>query len=127
MDLSKYQDAVFQYGTLDCCLFVCDVIQEQTGRDLAARWRNAYRSETGALRLIARAGGFEKLMCQAFGEMKPIWSVKPGNPVLLDPSCLETDSVNAGLGIYDGSQIIALTDQGIIKLPVLAGRRCWNI
>lgn len=127
MDLSKYQDAVFKYGTLDCCLFVCDVIKDQTGKDLAARWRNSYHSETGALRLIARAGSLENLLCQAFGEMKPIWSVKPGNPVLIDPSCFESDSIHAGIGIFDGRKIIALTERGIIELPVLAGRRCWNV
>lgn len=127
MNLSKYENAVFKYGSLDCCLWVCDVIRDHKGVDYAERWRGKYKGELGAFRLIRDAGGFDALMQQAFGEIKPIWSVKEFSPVLLNHNCVESDSIQAGLGIFDGNQIAALTDSGIIYYPVLAGRGCFHV
>ena len=127
MNLDKYESAVFNYGTLDCCLFVCDVIKDHTGIDYAARWRGTYKTELGAFRLVRDAGGFQPLMCQAFGNMRPVWSVKELSPVLLSPEAVEHDSVGYGLGVWDGSNVVALSECGLMRLPLLAGRGCWNI
>lgn len=127
MDLEKYKAAEFKYGQLDCCLFVCDIIRDMSGVDLAANWRGKYKGQLGAFRLIRDAGGFDQLMSQAFGPVKPIWSVKKGDPVLLHPACLENDGITAGLGIFDGDRIVALSGCGIIYLPVTAGRGCFNV
>ena len=125
--LEKYNDAEFKYGSMDCCLFVCDVIKDATGKDLAAKWRGTYKTELGAFRLIHDAGGFVPLMSQAFGKVHPFWSVKKGDPVLLNAQMVDQDCIGAGLGIYDGNDIVCLTEKGLIKMPITVSAGCFNV
>ncbi len=124
--LKNYQDAEFSYGRLDCCLFVANVIRELTGKDPAAPWRGSYKSELEALMILAEYGGLAALAGAVFGRLRPAWEVTPGDPVLLDPVILESDSINAGLGIFDGDQVVYLTDQGLARASILAARGCWH-
>ena len=125
--LDKYKSACFEYGTLDCCLFVADVIKDMTGIDYAAQWRGRYRSEFGALRMIAEHKDMRGIACTAFGKMHPVWAVKKGDPVLLNPQLVEHDSIHEGLGIFDGDQIVYMAEKGQMKAPVLAGVGCWHV
>lgn len=47
--------APFEWGTHDCALFVADVVLAMTGHDYAADLRGQYRTQAGALRLLAAA------------------------------------------------------------------------
>lgn len=47
----------FAWGVNDCCLWACDWVRLQTGRDPMAGWRGRYSTRLGALRRISRAGG----------------------------------------------------------------------
>ena len=44
--------AKFRYGSNDCCLFVCDAVEEMTGTDIAAPFRDRYHSRKQAYRAI---------------------------------------------------------------------------
>lgn len=50
------------WGRQDCLLFMADWVEARTGRDPAARWRGRYATQTGAVRLILRAGGLTGLV-----------------------------------------------------------------
>lgn len=125
--LAKYKSADFEYGTLDCCLFVADVILQRTGIDYATQWRGRYRSEFGALRMIAEHRDMHGIACAAFGNMHPIWAVKKGDPVLLNPEMVEHDSIHEGLGVFDGDKIVYMAEVGLMDAPVLAGIGCWHV
>jgi len=125
MNLSKYTDIKFEYGTHDCFLFVCDIVKNMTGKDYASKYR--YKNEFGALRLIKKLGGFDRAMIKIFGELHPPWSAVYGSPVLVGRAITEQDSVGAALGIFDGSQVVCLSDDGLIDVPVLACRGCWYV
>lgn len=47
----------FQYGSFDCCLFVCDAICEMTGVDVAAPFRGQYAARKAAYRAIESYAG----------------------------------------------------------------------
>lgn len=125
--LQKYADAEFSYGRLDCCLFVANVIQDVTGIDYAEKWRGRYSTELGALRVIAEYGSLVALASSAFGQLKPFWSAKKGDPVLLSQAIVEQDGVGEALGVFDGDVIVYLTESGLAEAPISAARGCWNV
>lgn len=125
--LSKYENEPFEYGKLDCFLFVCNVIRDVSGIDYATPWRGKYHSEAGALREIARYGGFVDAMTAAFGKVRPIWSVRTGDPVLLSREMAESDSIGNAIGLYDGSVIRYMADGQLCEAPIMAGRGCWRV
>jgi len=125
--IRKYEKTKFEYGTLDCFLFVCNVVRDMTGTDYAKPYRGKYQSEFGALRQIAAFGDFEKSMKGIFGEMKPAWTMKSGSPVLLASQAVDNDRVAGAIGIYDGKDIVCLASSELLRLPVTAGKGCWHV
>lgn len=127
MDLSKYKNAVFKYGKMDCCLFVCNVIRDNTGKDYAKPWRGRYSTELGAMRCVSEYRDFVGVVSAAFGTMKPMKQVKTGDPVWIGPPFVEGDSIGAALGIYDGLNVVYITDKGLEKVSIAFGKGCWNV
>lgn len=125
--LERYQGAGFRYGVLDCCLFVANVLRDLVGKDYAAPWRDRYSTEFGARRIVATHNGLAGLAGTVFGKMKPIWAARPGSPVMLNPGMVEQDCIGEALGIFDGDQIVYLTDGGLQKAPITAGTGCWHV
>lgn len=56
----------FEWGTHDCCLFAADCVKEITGTDYAAVFRGRYKTETGAKRLLVKAGGLTAVLDKSF-------------------------------------------------------------
>lgn len=125
--IEKHRESVFQYGTLDCCLFVADVLREIHGVDHAAPWRSQYRSLTGALRLVRKHGGVQGIAAAAFGDMRPPLLARRGDPVLIGPPYVERDGIDAALGIFDGHGVIYLTDKGLARAPLSAIIGVWHV
>ncbi len=55
--LDSHRESHFQYGELDCCLFVCDCVLAMTGHDMAAWFRGRYNTRKSALSLIRERTG----------------------------------------------------------------------
>lgn len=125
--LEKFRHAEFSYGTADCCLFVADVLLLTTGHDYARPWRGKYRSESGALRLVAKAGGVDKIATEAFGPMRPPLLMRRGSPVLIGAPWAEADAIGKALGICDGAGIVYLTAKGLARAPLSAAEGCFNV
>jgi hypothetical protein len=125
--LSRYEDACFEWGRLDCCLFVADVLLLLTGRDYAAPWRGTYDSEFGAKRLVIKYGGLGGLAAEAFGDIRLPEEARDGDPVLFTGKFIERDSIGGALGIAHGGQIVYLTQRGLDRAPLTAAVGCWNV
>jgi len=126
--LAKYSDVTFKYGKLDCCLFVLNVVRDLTGTDYAAQWRGKYNSELGALRIVQKYGSLAGTISHLLGAgMRPIWSVREGYPVLLSSQLTDHDSIGSAIGIYDGADLVYLTESGLARAPIMAGRGCWHV
>jgi hypothetical protein len=125
--LAKYQGAEFRYGVLDCGLFVANVLKDVMGKDFANPWRGQYDSEIGALRLVLEHKDLAGLATAAFGPKKPIWTARPGSPVLLNSQSVDQDSIGQALGIFDGDQVYYLTAKGLGRAPILSGVVCWHV
>jgi len=125
--LDSYKTAEFQYGTLDCCLFVANLVQKLTGKDYAERWRGQYADESGAKRMIDEYGTLAGIASAAFGDMQPMADVRDGSPVLIGPPFVEHDSISEALGICYNSRIYYLTEKGLAHVSLLFGRGCWHV
>lgn len=89
--LNAYFDSVraspFQFGTLDCCLYVAGAVEAMTGEDLASEWRGTYEDADGAIAALSQWGSLETMleaMATEFGwhEVGPKY-VKRGDILLL--------------------------------------------
>jgi hypothetical protein len=125
--LCRHRNAEFKYGSLDCCLFVADVLRDLHGRDFASKWRGTYHSEIGALRIVARYGGLKSLVSSVFGEMIPTAECKDGSPILLSRKLYEQDAVGGALGVRNGGVVVYLTQNGLAEAPITWSLGGWNV
>lgn len=125
--LARFEDAQFEWGRLDCCLFVADVLLELTGKDYAAPWRGSYTSEFGARRLLVKYGGLDGLAREAFGEMRPAFEARDGDPVLFGGKLVERDSIGHALGVAHRGEIVYLTAKGLARAPLSAALGSYRV
>jgi hypothetical protein len=125
--LAEYETATFEYGTLDCCLFVANIIRDMGGRDLAANYRGTYSTELGAAKIILNYGGLRRMWGAHLGSYHPMWAVKVGDVVYINPEAIEPDSINEMVGIYDGEQVWYIAEDGLISADLSIAQGCWNV
>ncbi len=99
--ITAHLDKPFEYGRLDCVLFVALWIRNKTGIDHLADIP-AWSSERQALRIIKDLGGLEVAMDARFQRIHPNFA-KDGDIALR----------NGGLAIFTGPHIVG---PGIEKL-----------
>lgn len=115
----------FEWGSDDCCLWVCDLIEAATGVDLAAPLRG-YRSAAGAARrLRSYAGGG---LCEAAvklaakAHLKP--AARPYRGVLVG---VVADAAGPALAIFWKDRWIGRTIRGITTLPAHTATVAWRL
>lgn len=110
----------FSFGEADCALWAADVVLAITGSDPAARWRGAYDSEFGALRLIAQHGGLRQMATEALGEpINPAFAQR-GDMVLI------ADGGGYSLGICVGAQLAGMGERGLVFRPMSEAVCAWR-
>lgn len=119
--LSGYENAEFEWGKLDCCLFAADVLQKLHGVDYAEQWRGKYSSYFGAVRMIAPHGSLAGLVSSVFGEMQPPLLARRGDLVIA--AMPEGDAV----GIADGTGAMFMAAKGLVRVPIKMCRGCWRV
>lgn len=67
-EIERARNLPFAWGSHDCSLFACDVVKALTGVDHGEDWRGKYKTEKGAAKLIAKAGGLRQIATNALGE-----------------------------------------------------------
>lgn len=125
--LAEYETATFEYGTLDCCLFVANIIRDCTGHDWGADYRGTYSTELGAARIVRGFGGLRRMWGSMLGSYHPVWSVRAGDVVYIRPEAVEQDSVGESVGVYDGERVWYLTENGIISADLSIAQGCWHV
>jgi hypothetical protein len=129
--IQQHARRAFQYGTWDCCLFVCDAIRETTGTDPAATYRNRYRTRSEAYRAICEETGATSLrsavehVTAALGmpEARSVLTAHRGDVVLLK-RCRD---YSLGLVALDGRRIMVATSTGLSFIPLTRAARAWHV
>ena len=114
-----------EWGVDDCCLWVCNVIMEYSGRDLAMPLRG-YHSRIGAYRTLKKfAGGG---LCEAAVKLAVMAALKsakwPWKGTLVG---VVADKNGPALALFWRGMWVGRTERGITGLPASAGVVAWEI
>ncbi len=116
----------FEYGKRDCCTWVADCVLELTGKDFIAEYRGTYKTEYGAMKVLARHGGMVQLLSKIYGKAIRVEAARPGDIVVID---LINGAERIGLtcGLCTGDRAVFLTAQvGFVSFPVLHCIAAWR-
>jgi hypothetical protein len=119
----------FAWGSHDCALAACTVIEAMTGHDPAAELRGTYDSETGALRAISRAGaeGLEDLAVRLANECGfppvAVLMAQRGDLVLIPTS----EGPALGIVDMDGIHAVFPSEKNAVRRPLRQCGRAWRI
>lgn len=111
--IQQYANLPFRYG-LDCCAFVADCIEANTGKQLNFE----YDTEEGAQAILDRFGSLEAAITDRLG--KPYFGFEDGFVALVKTRAQEV----AGI-IYRG-RILLRVQSGLNDLPVHRAYKVWN-
>lgn len=125
-----HQDTSFQYGSFDCCLFVCDCVHAMTDVDPAAGFRGNYKSRKEACEAIRRRTG--RLTVKAVVDTITAELEMPEIPVLhaqRGDVCLIKRGRDYSLGIISlsGREILAAAASGIVRLPFTSATKVYRV
>jgi hypothetical protein len=132
--LSEYLDGcegtVFKYGRFDCCLFVCDAILAMTGTDVAAAFRGKYSNRIEAIRAIHETTGRKTIqsvveaVTTQFGMKEVNISLAQRGDVVLLQRC---NDYSVGIVDLSGKFMVMASRDGIYRIRVFFGYRCWSV
>jgi hypothetical protein len=107
----------FEWGVNDCCLFAADCVQAMTGIDHASEFRG-YKTATGAYKRLKKAGGLVAVMDSKLRSV-PVKFAKRGDVIAFE------NGEEYSLGICIGDKIAAVSDDGLIYLPMNKAVKAW--
>jgi hypothetical protein len=121
----------FQWGRFDCCLFAADAIQAITKVDIASEFRNRYHDQASAFALIKQiTGGTTVADAAAYCATKhgmsewtyPMFAQR-GDLVVFENG----SNLIAGVVNLSGTQVVSVSESGLVTAPVTAIRRAWRV
>lgn len=125
--LSLYVDSrrnqPFAWGTNDCCMFAADWVLIATGHDIASAFRGSYSGAIRATRIIAEAGGIDKLLEQHAPALKRIPRVLAGRGDLV----LREGQHGPTLGLVLGAIDCFVGEDGLAFPPLDETAICWRL
>ena len=128
--LGAHANRRFEYGTWDCCLFVCEAIAAMTGVDLAASYRGQYSTRAGARRLIGEQFGTVSILAVAENAAAahdmpevPVPHAQRGDMVLV----ARGRDYSPGLVALNGREAIVTSKRGLWRLPLSRAVRAWQV
>jgi hypothetical protein len=117
----------FEWGRADCCLFAADAVWALTQRDPAAAWRGTYMDESGAMAIVARAGGLDALVETGLSSIGITPErIAPGFGQRGDVA-LFAGALGETLGVVEGAAIVARAPDGVLRVPSAQARIVWAI
>lgn len=111
----------FVWGRHDCCLFAADGVEVLTGWDAMADLRGKYDSERGAYRLIAAAGGLDRLVTERMGPAIATTLAQRGDVVMVHQGDREL------LALCLGPMWAAAGTDGRVLGPMTAAAAAWSV
>jgi hypothetical protein len=124
----------FAWGTNDCILFSCSVIEAMTGVDPAASVRGTYKDALGALSAITSTGAttlsgmVSTLAAQQGMKEVPHKMAQRGDLV-----CFSQESTNPAFDVvfgivgHCGKDAVCVSDSGLKRIPVLKASKAWRV
>lgn len=110
----------FAWGSHDCCTFAAGAVEAMTGSNPMAVLPR-YDTEHAALRIIVEGGDLRRLVSSILGEpVRPAFAAM-GDVVLLSNEGREL------LGICNGVNAIAASQDGVAALEMSAAIEAWKI
>ncbi|NKF51358.1 hypothetical protein G3R49_12400 [Shewanella sp. WXL01] len=122
--INCHQQTPFTWGEHDCCLFAAKWIKAASKQDFAADFVGRYKTAIGAKRLLSKKG----FKCVAdvathyLGEPVGRLQLKRGDIVLIKPP-----RHPKALGIFAGSNVYAVSEEGLSQLPVNLVEQGWRL
>lgn len=110
----------FAWGVHDCATWAAEVCRVMTGTDVAADWRGSYRTATGAMRAIRKAGG---------RDMASAVTARLGAPLPAVTLAQRGDVVcrEHALGICTGPDAAFLGPEGLVFQPLTTCHMAWSV
>jgi hypothetical protein len=121
-EIERAQIMPFIWGSHDCALFACRVVEAMTGVDHGASFRGRYDSERGAAVLIKDAGGLRQIATDAMGAEIPPLMARRGDVVLI-----LQDGERETLGVCIGAECAVPGIDGLMTLPITAAIAAWRV
>ena len=120
----------FQYGSLDCGLFVAGAIEAMTGVDVAVDLRGRYRNRTEAFAVIKALCGHATMsavadyLASVYGLPEiPVVYAQRGDAVQLRRG----RAASLGIVAMHGTEILTPYADGILRLPLSHATRAWRV
>ena len=129
--LKLKQSLPFSWGSHDCALFACDIVQAICSVDFALLFRGKYETEKEAHKVLkAFAGGgleqvIEKLAKEHDCKEVPILKAQQGD-IMLAEVLTPGDVFRDSLGICVGERIAFASKKGLVQLPLSSAKRAWR-
>lgn len=128
--LSSHSQTRFQYGVMDCCLFVADAVLAITDTDLAAAFRGRYASRKAAFAAVKSYCGrptveaIAECVCAEHGVPEvPVPFARRGDMILIGEASRST----LGIVALHGQEVITVSKEGLWRLPLSLAKRAWRI
>lgn len=110
--LGSVHQTPFEYGNMDCVLFVSGAVQAMSGAGFAEGGKGQYDTLIGGLRKL-REAGYE----DHFGAIKDLYpQVHPAFANVGDIAVVKNGN-EKGLGIVQGEMIYVMTEHGFGVVP----------
>ena len=110
----------FEWGTNDCCMFAVRVMEAISGIDHGKPYRG-YKTAKGAASRLLKNGGVEGIATKQLGECKNPKLAKRGDLV----SFKSLDDL--ALGICIGDKIAAVSETGLLLVPMQEAINAWSV
>jgi len=114
--IDRYTSTPFEWGTTDCCSFVCECVQVVTGKDLSATFH--WIDYASAQELIGSYGSLYDLVTHELGP--PTQGYKDGDV------CMTLRFGEELLGVVRGAGGVFRTERGIMQLPMASIVYVWS-
>jgi hypothetical protein len=115
----------FAWVANDCCTFAAGAVLTMTGTDPMAPHRHKYKTQRGAARVLAQAGGLLAWVVQALGEPLLTCAMAQRGDVVL--YAMAAPHGPHALGICVGTHIAAPGPGGMVLLPMGAAAAAWRV
>lgn len=125
MRLSAYlkdtRDAPFMWGSNDCVMFAAKGLEAVTGINMYAEYEG-YTDEAGAKEIIDSAGGIDKLVSKHLGPGHRNYKTAQRGDLCL----MKMPEFTVGIVDDTGQRIAAVTEKGLMRLPLSKAWRIWS-
>jgi hypothetical protein len=124
----------FAWGTNDCILFSCSMIEAMTGVDPAASVRGTYKDAFGALSVITSTGATTLSgMVSTLAAQQGMKEINHKMAQRGDLVCFDQESTNPAFDVvfgivgHCGKDAICVSDAGLLRVSVLKAAKAWRV